>query len=72
MTDLLYPCPTCKTIYEIVRHHVRPPAEPICEICQRALALADGDDWLTARRFERTEERALSSRPAALWSVEGK
>ena len=22
-------CPTCKMIYEVVRHHVRPPAEPI-------------------------------------------
>ena len=24
-------------IYEVVRHHVRPPAEPICEGCQQDL-----------------------------------
>jgi hypothetical protein len=50
MTDLLYPCPKCKTIYEIARHHVRPAVEPLCEVCQEALPVADGDDWLTYRR----------------------
>lgn len=50
MTDLLYPCPKCKTIYEIDRHHVRPAVEPVCEACQEALPLADGDDWLTYQR----------------------
>jgi hypothetical protein len=42
-------CPICHTIYEIVRHHVRPPAEPVCETCQQVLPVADGNDWLTYR-----------------------
>ena len=58
MNDFLYFCPTCKTIYEVVRHHVRPPTEPICERCQRDLPIAEEGDWLTYRRtrprFERT------------------
>jgi hypothetical protein len=56
--DLLYSCPACKTVYEIVRHRVRPPAEPVCAACQRDLPVADDSDWLTYRRtlprFERT------------------
>lgn len=40
-------CPSCKTLYEVVRHHVRPPADPVCETCQQLLPLADGNDWLT-------------------------
>jgi hypothetical protein len=35
MNDFLYFCPTCKMIYEILRHRVRPPAEPVCEGCNR-------------------------------------
>ena len=49
-SDLLYPCSACRTIYEVVRHHVRPPADPLCEVCQQAFPFADGDDWLTYRR----------------------
>jgi hypothetical protein len=45
--DPLDACPICHTVYEIVRHHVRQPAEPVCETCQQALPLADGTDWLT-------------------------
>lgn len=48
--DILYPCPNCKTLYEIYRHHVRPAAEPLCECCHQALPVADGDDWLTYSR----------------------
>jgi len=40
-------CPTCQTVYEVVRQHVRPPADPVCETCQQALPVADGNDWLT-------------------------
>jgi hypothetical protein len=50
MNDFLYFCPTCKTIYEIVRHRVRPPAEPVCEGCQQDLPLAEDGEWLTYRR----------------------
>ena len=46
-TDILYACPTCKGIYQIVRHHLPPPTEPRCEICRQALPLADEADWLT-------------------------
>jgi hypothetical protein len=42
-------CPICHTVYEIVRHHVRPPADPVCETCQQTLPIADGNDWLTYR-----------------------
>jgi hypothetical protein len=49
-TDMLYACPTCKQIYQIVHHHLRPPAEPRCEICRQALPLADEADWLTYQR----------------------
>ena len=45
--NLLYACPKCKMVYEIERHHVRPPAEPHCEPCQQPLPVADGDAWLT-------------------------
>jgi predicted Zn finger-like uncharacterized protein len=40
-------CPSCKTVYEVVRHHVRPPGDPVCETCQQILPVADGNDWLT-------------------------
>jgi hypothetical protein len=40
-------CPTCKTVYEVVRHHVRPPSDPVCERCRQTLPIADGSDWLT-------------------------
>jgi len=49
MNDFLYFCPTCKAIYEIDRHHIRPPAEPVCECCQQELPVADDGDWLTYR-----------------------
>jgi len=59
MSDVLYFCPTCKTIYEIVRHHIRPLAEPVCERCQQDLPVAEDGEWLTYRRtrprFARTE-----------------
>ena len=35
MNDFLYFCPTCKVIYEILRHRVRPSAEPVCEGCHK-------------------------------------
>ena len=57
MTNSLYSCPTCKTIYEIVHHNVRPPAEPVCELCQGALPVADGDDWLTYRLIRSKSEQ---------------
>jgi hypothetical protein len=57
MNDFLYFCPTCKAIYEIDRHHIRPPAEPICEGCQQQLPVADDGDWLTYRRTRPRLER---------------
>ena len=48
-TASLDACRTCKTVYEVVRHHVRPPADPVCETCQQTLPVADGNDWLTYR-----------------------
>jgi hypothetical protein len=63
MNDFLYFCPTCRTIYEIVRHRIRPPAEPICWRCRQDLPIADEGDWLTYQqmrpRFERIEEGCL-------------
>jgi hypothetical protein len=50
MNDLLCFCPTCKTIYEIDRHHIRPPTEPVCEECDQDLPVADDGEWLTYRR----------------------
>ena len=50
MKDFLYFCPNCKTIYEIVHHRIRPPAEPICEGCQQMLPVAEDGEWLTYRR----------------------
>jgi hypothetical protein len=59
MNDFLYFCPTCKAIYEIVRHRVRPPLEPVCDGCQEDLPIADDNgDWLTYRRMGRRFERA--------------
>jgi predicted SprT family Zn-dependent metalloprotease len=58
MNDFLYFCPTCKAIYEIDRHHIRPPAEPICEGCQQQLPVADDGDWLTYRRTRPRFEQA--------------
>ena len=52
-TGVLYPCSACRTIYKVVHHHVRPPADPHCEVCQEALPMADGDDWLTYQRVLR-------------------
>ncbi len=40
-------------IYEILRHRVRPPAEPVCEGCQRDLPVAEDGEWLTYRRTGR-------------------
>ena len=42
MTDLLYPCPKCKTIYEIVRHHVRPAVEPSARYAKSLFLLPMG------------------------------
>jgi hypothetical protein len=54
MNDFLYFCPTCTTIYEVVRHRVRPPTEPVCDGCQQDLPVADdggtGSIALSARR----------------------
>jgi transposase-like protein len=49
MNDLPYLCPTCKTIYEIIRHRVRPAADPVCETCQQDFPVAENGDWLTYR-----------------------
>ena len=57
MKDVLYFCPICKTVYEIVRHHIRPPAEPVCEGCQQELPIADDGDWLTYQRTRPLLER---------------
>jgi hypothetical protein len=57
MNDILYFCPTCKTIYEIVRHRIRPPAQAICERCQEELPVAEDGTGLPTDgrtiRFER-------------------
>ena len=58
MNDFLYLCPNCKTIYEIVRHRVRPPTEPVCEECQQDLPVAEDGDWLTYQRMRHRFERA--------------
>jgi len=50
VNDFLYFCPTCKTIYEIVRHRVRPPVEPVCEGCQQDFPVAEDGEWLTYQR----------------------
>jgi hypothetical protein len=49
VTEVLYYCAICKTIFEIVRNHIRPPSEPLCDVCQHPLPLAEGDDWLSYR-----------------------
>jgi len=49
--DLLYFCPTSKTIHEMVRHRVHPPSEPVGEACQQDLPVADDNDWLTYRQM---------------------
>jgi hypothetical protein len=49
MNDLPYLCPTCKTIYEVIRHRVRPTADPVCEACQQDFPVAENGDWLTYR-----------------------
>jgi hypothetical protein len=57
MNDFLYFCPTCKAIYEIVHHRVRPPMEPVCDGCRQDLPIADDNgDWLTYRRMGRRFE----------------
>ena len=58
MNDFLYFCPTCKMIYEILRHRVRPPAEPVCEGCQQDLPVAEDGEWLTYRRTGPRFDRA--------------
>ena len=32
VTEVLYCCAICKTIFEIVRNHIRPPSEPLCDV----------------------------------------
>jgi hypothetical protein len=58
MKDFLYCCPNCKTMYEIVRHRVRPPAEPVCDVCQQDFPVADDGDWITYQRIRPRSERA--------------
>jgi len=58
MKVFLYFCPTCKTIYEIVRHRVRPAAEPVCDGCQQELPVADDGDWITYQRVRSRPDRA--------------
>ena len=67
MTDLLYICPECRTVYEVARNRVRPADEPHREVCQHALPVADGDDWLTYRKIHARCDRRRSPPP---WSVE--
>ena len=62
-TAALDACPICHTIYEVVRHHVRPPAEPVCETCQQALPVADGNDWLTYRLIRSRVHVSRSGEP---------
>src|SRR5215472_8597361 len=69
MSDFLYFCPTCKTIYEIVRHRVRPPTEPICWRCQQDFPIADEGDWLTYREMRPRFERHHSDVPAFCCAV---
>ena len=64
-SDPLYFCPTCKTIYEIVRHRIRPPVEPVCTTCQQDLPVAEDDCWLTYRRTLPRLSRIASSARAA-------
>jgi hypothetical protein len=65
LSDIVCSCPTCKTIFEIVRNHIRPPGEPLCDVCQHPLPLAEGSEWLTYRLVRAnplyTTERALTS-----------
>ena len=62
-TAYLDVCPICKAVYEVVRHHVRPPADPVCEACQQTLPVADGEDWLTYRVIRsRSGARELARR----------
>ena len=63
MNDFLSFCPTCKVIYEVVRHHVRPPAEPICEGCQQDLPIADDSDLLTERAFDLSGQNSVARSP---------
>ena len=58
-------CPTCKTVYEVVRQHVRPPADPVCETCQQALPVADGDDWLTYQVIRSRAHVSASGEPSS-------
>jgi len=85
-TDVWYACPTCKSIYEFLHHHVRPPTEPRCEVCQQTLPIADGDDWLTYRRIRSRDPRPkaeIGIKPRSVcfdpkirqnraWSLDGK
>jgi hypothetical protein len=58
MNDFLYFCPTCKTIHEIVRHRVRPPAEPVCNVCEQDFPVAEDGDWLTYQQMSRRSKHA--------------
>lgn len=69
LTELLFFCPICETIHEVIRHHVRPVAEPRCDVCNHDLPAADGDDWLTYSRARlRSEDSEHRFSPP--WSVE--
>jgi hypothetical protein len=70
-TASLDACPICHTIYEVVRHRLRPPAEPVCEICQRALPVADGNDWLTYRIIRSRVHASRSGEPRGQVAQQG-
>ena len=65
-------CPTCKTVYEVVRQHVRPPADPTCETCQQALPVADGNDWLTYQLIRSRAHVSASSEPSGQVAQQGR
>jgi hypothetical protein len=59
MNDFLYFCPSRKTIYEIVRHRVRPLTARFAGGAGKTFRLLTKANWLNYRqmrpRFERTE-----------------
>ena len=61
MNDFLYFRPTCKTIYEIVRNRVLPPAEPVCERCQQDLPVAEDGESMIRSNISEHEPGILRS-----------
>src|SRR6516165_8574141 len=67
MNDFLYFCPTCKMIYEILRHRVRPPAEPVCDGCQQDLPVAEDGEWLTGQpALDLTTQHSVTCPPLSI------